>query len=155
MAVEKGNRVKILYTGTLEDGTIFDSSENHNNEPLEFEVGSGMVIPGFDNAVLGMEKDEEKQVKIEPKDAYGEINPELIREFPKAQIPKPQKINSELGDSEEIDLEEGMILGMQTPDGNQIPVKITKVTEDKVTLDLNSPLAGKILNFKIKVVDYF
>ena len=144
MAVEKGNKVKILYTGTLEDGTVFDSSENHNNEPLEFEVGAGMVIPGFDNAVMGMEKDEEKEVKIEPKEAYGEHNPELVREFPKAQMPQPP---------EGKELEEGMILGMQTPEGQQMPVRVSKVTEDKVTLDLNPPLAGKILNFKIKVVE--
>ena len=145
MAIEKGNKVKILYTGTLEDGTVFDSSENHNNEPLEFEVGSGMVIPGFDNAVMGMEKDEEKEVKIEPKDAYGEHNPELVKEFPKEQMPK-------LPEGKE--LVAGMILGMQTPEGQQMPVRVSKVTEDKVELDLNPPLAGKILNFKIKIVDY-
>ena len=145
MGVGKGHKVKILYTGTLEDGTVFDSSENHNNEPLEFEVGSGMVIPGFDNAVMGMEKDEEKQVKIEPKDAYGEHNPELVREFPKAQMPA-------LPEGKEF--EEGMILGMQTPDGHQMPVRISKVTEDKVELDLNPPLAGKVLNFKVKVVEF-
>jgi len=137
MAVKKGDKIKIEYTGTLEDGTVFDSSEKHG-QPLEFEVGSGMVIPGFDNAVMGMEKDEEKEVTIQPADAYGEPNPQLVKDIPKNQLPPEAK--------------EGAMLMMQLPNGAKMPAKITKMTEENATLDLNHPLAGKVLKFKIKVV---
>jgi len=138
MTVKKGDKIKIEYTGTLEDGTVFDSSEKHG-QPLEFEVGSGMVIPGFDNAVMGMEKDEEKEVTIQPADAYGEPNPQLVKDIPKDQLPPEAK--------------EGAMLMMQLPNGAKMPAKITKMTEENATLDLNHPLAGKVLKFKIKVVD--
>jgi len=137
MTVKKGDKIKIEYTGTLEDGTVFDSSEKHG-QPLEFEVGSGMVIPGFDNAVMGMEKDEEKEVTIQPADAYGEPNPQLVKDIPKDQLPPEAK--------------EGAMLMMQLPNGAKMPAKITKMTEKNATLDLNHPLAGKVLKFKIKVV---
>ena len=87
MAIKKGDKVKIEYTGTLDDGTVFDSSEKHG-KPLEFEVGSGQVIKGFDNAVIGMKKGQEKEFKLKPEEAYGEPNPNLIRKIPKEQIPK-------------------------------------------------------------------
>ena len=138
MAVKKGDKIKIEYTGTLEDGTVFDSSEKHG-QPSEFEVGSGMVIPGFDKAVMGMEKDEEKEVTIQPADAYGEPNPQLVKDIPKDQLPPEAK--------------EGAMLMMQLPNGAKMPAKITKMTEENATLDLNHPLAGKVLKFKIKVVD--
>lgn len=140
MAVKKGDKVKIEYEGKLEDGTVFDSSKTHG-KPLEFEVGSGKVIKGFDDGILGMEKDEEKEIKIVSKDAYGDHNSELIKKvsrdkFPKEQEPKP-----------------GMMVMMGTPDGNQMPVKIVEVSDEEVTLDLNHPLAGKTLIFKVKVIE--
>ncbi len=141
MPVENGNKVQIEYCGTLEDGTVFDDSKNHG-KPLEFEVGTKQVIPGFENAVLGMEKDEEKEVSIEPKEAYGEYNDQLIKDIPRTQLPQDQEPK------------EGMMLMMGMPNGQQMPAKITKVTEERVTLDLNHPLAGKKLNFKIKLVDF-
>lgn len=140
MAIKKGDKVKVEYTGTFEDGTVFDSSEKHG-QPLEFEVGAGQMIPGFDNAVVGMKKGEEKEITIKPADAYGEHNPQLMKKVPREAIaglkdPKP-----------------GMMLGLATPDGKQFAVKIAEVTDKEVAIDLNHPLAGKTLKFRIKVVD--
>ena len=140
MAVKNGDTIKIDYTGTLEDGSVFDRSSNHG-APLEFEVGSGKIIKGFDTAVVGMEKDEEKEITLQPADAYGDIKPELVKKIPKEQLPKEQEPKV------------GMVLGVGLPNGQQIPAKITEVTDAEVTVDLNHPLAGKVLNFKIKVVE--
>jgi len=141
MSVKKGDKVKVEYTGTLEDGTIFDSSEKHG-QPLEFEVGSGQVIKGFDDAVIGMEKDEEKEIKLSSDQAYGDIKPDLVKEFPKDQLPKEQEVKV------------GMMLLMGLPNGTQMPVKIVEVKDDVVMIDLNHPLAGKTLIFRIKVVNF-
>lgn len=140
MTVKKGDKVKVEYTGTLDDGTVFDSSEKHG-KPLEFEAGSGMVIPGFDNALIGMKKDEEKEVHIESKDAYGDPNPELVKKVPKDKLPTDKE------------LKPGMMLGVGLPDGKQLPAVIKEVGDKEVTIDLNHPLAGKNLNFKLKVVE--
>ncbi|RLF51298.1 MAG: peptidylprolyl isomerase [Thermoplasmata archaeon] len=138
--VKKGDRVKVEYVGTLEDGTIFDSSDRHET-PLEFTVGAGELIKGFDDAVVGMKKDEEKEVKIEPKDAYGEHNPEFVKEMPREYFPEDREIKP------------GMVFLINLQDGRQIPVRVSKVSDDTVTIDLNPPLAGKTLFFKIKVVE--
>ena len=138
--VKKGNKVKVEYVGTLEDGTVFDSSEKHGI-PLEFEAGAGQLIKGFDDAVLGMTQGEEKEIKITPKDGYGEHNPELVKELPRDCFPPDQ------------DIQPGMIFMMGLQDGRQIPVRITQVSDNSITVDLNPPLAGKTLFFKIKVVD--
>jgi len=140
MAIKKGDKVKIHYEGTLEDGTMFDSSEKHGS-PIEFEVGSGQVIKGFDDAVIGMEKDQEKDIKLQPSEAYGEQNPELVKKIPAENLPKEQEVKP------------GMVLMMGLPNGAQIPAKVMDVNEKEATLDLNHPLAGKVLNFKLKVVD--
>lgn len=139
MAVKNGDKIKVEYTGTLDDGTVFDTSKE--KEPLEFEVGSGQIIKGFDEAVVGMEKGEEKSIKIESKDAYGDPNPEMTKKIPREHLPKEQEPKP------------GMILGLKTPDGRQIPAKITGVTDKEITIDLNHPLAGKSLNFKVKIVE--
>ncbi len=141
MAVKNGNRVSVDYEGRFEDGEVFDSSmHGDHSHPLEFVVGEGQVIPGFENSVIGMNEGEEKEVKISPSDAYGELNDKLIHELPRKALPKDQEPKA------------GMVLMMKTPDGNQFPARITKVIGDKVTLDLNHPLAGKTLIFKIKLV---
>ncbi len=140
MAVKDGDKIKVEYTGTLEDGSVFDSSKTHN-EPLEFEVGSGQIIKGFDDAVKGMEKGDEKDIKLAPADAYGDVNAQLVQKVPKDQLPK------------EAEVKVGMTLGMSLPDGQQIPARVTEVEDTEVTIDINHPLAGKTLNFKIKVVD--
>jgi FKBP-type peptidyl-prolyl cis-trans isomerase 2 len=139
MSVVKGNYVKVEYHGTLDDGTVFDSTEKHG-DPLGFTVGAGQMIPGFDAAVEGMALNEEKQIHLEAKDAYGEHNAEMIKKVDRKQMP-------------EGELQEGMQLGLQTPDGYMLPVWITKVEDDHVMLDFNHPLAGKPLNFKLKVVE--
>ena len=140
MAVKKGDKIKVDYTGTLEDGTVFDASAKVG-KPLEFEVGSGMIISGFDNAVIGMKKGEEKEVKIEAKDAYGEPNPQLIKKIPKEQLPQDKEPKK------------GMVLGITLPNGAQMPAIIKEVSDKDITLDLNHPLAGKTIIFKIKIVD--
>ncbi len=139
MKVEKGNKVQVEYEGKFDDGTVFDSSKTHG-KPLEFIAGKGLVVPGFDNAVVGMEEGEEKEFTIKPEEGYGQINAQMVQEVPKEQLPKEQEPKV------------GMVLGVGLPNGQQIPARITKVTEDKVTIDLNHPLAGKTLHFKIKVV---
>ena len=139
MPIENGNKVKLEYTGTLEDGTVFDSSEKHG-QPLEFEVGAKQMIPGFEKNVLGMEKGQENEFTLQSADAYGDPNPQLIKKLPRDKLP-------------EGDLKPGTVLGMQLPDGQQMPARIAEIDEKEVTLDLNHPLAGKVLHFKIKVVD--
>lgn len=138
MQVKSGDTVKIEYTGTFDDGTVFDSTEKHG-EALEFEVGKGQVIKGFNDAVIGMKINEEKSIRIQPKEAYGDPNPALVRKVPRDMLPKAE-------------LKAGMILLMQLQTGAQLPVKIAEINPDEATLDMNHPLAGKVLNFKIKVI---
>jgi len=136
---KEGDKVKVHYTGKLEDGTVFDSSENR--PPLEFEIGKGNVIPGFESGVVGMELNGKKTVTIEPDDAYGQRRDELTVEVTKADFP------------EDITPDVGQQLQIKRPDGNVIDVAITKVEGDKVTLDANHPLAGKTLVFDIELVE--
>ena len=140
MPIKKGDTVKVHYEGTLDDGTVFDSSEKHG-EPLEFEVGSGKLIPGFDDAIVGMKKGEEKKIKLEPCDAYGEHNPKLIKKIPLDQLPQKEELKA------------GMMLMLTLPEGVQFTALVSEIDEETVTLDLNHPLAGQTLNFKITVVD--
>lgn len=136
--VKTGDTVSIHYTGTLEDGTVFDSSRER--DPLEFEVGSGQIIPGLDSALPGMSEGETKSVTVPPEEAYGEINPDAKQAVPRSNIP------------DDIPLEIGTPLQVQTPQGQTVPVKVDSVTEDTVVLDANHPLAGETLNFEIEVV---
>lgn len=139
-AVKAGDKVTIHYTGTLNDGTVFDSSDKHD-KPLMFEVGSGQVIAGFDKSVMGMKKGEEKSFTLQPAEAYGDHDPRMIQKVPRSELPKNREP------------EAGMMLIVGTPQGGQIPATITEVTPEEVTLDMNHPLAGKVLNFKIKLVE--
>ncbi len=136
--VKKGDTIKVDYEGSLEDGTVFDASQNHGQQ-LEFEVGSGQLIKGFDEAVVGMKVGQEKKVDIDPENAYGQRNPEMLKEIPREQLPKDQEPKVGMG----------MIIGL--PNGSKFPATIAKVSDKTVTLDLNHPLAGKKLTFKIKV----
>jgi len=140
MKIKEGSKVKVEYEGKLENGEVFDSSEKHG-KPLEFEVGKKQMIPGFEKAVVGMEKGEEKEFTLESKDAYGDPNPQLIKSVPREQLPKDQEP------------EVGMILGITLPNGAQFPAKIIEVGDKEIKLDMNHPLAGKKLTFKIKIVD--
>ena len=136
--VKSGDKVKVHYTGTLADGTVFDKSQE--GSPLEFTVGSGQMISGFDKAVQGMALNEVKTVTILAEEAYGQRNETLIRSFPKSAAP------------EDFSPEIGMVIGMQDQTGRQIPATITDITEDSLFIDLNPPLAGKDLTFEIRVV---
>lgn len=137
--VKKGDTVKVHYHGKLTDGTTFDSSAGR--QPLEFEVGSGMVIPGFDNGVLGMSVGDKKTIEIPFMEAYGPVDQERILEFPKDRFP-PDMVP-----------EVGMQLAMHGPDGQQLPVTITEIKDDVIVLDANHALAGKDLVFDIEVVE--
>lgn len=137
--VKTGDTVAIHYTGTLTDGTTFDSSQGR--DPLEFVVGSGQIIPGLDVALPGMTVGEKKQVQIPCDQAYGPLNPEMRQAVPREGIPA------------EIQLEVGVQLQMQTPDGQAMPVMVVDVDEATVTLDANHPLAGKDLTFDIELMD--
>jgi peptidylprolyl isomerase len=137
--VENGDKVKVHYTGKLDSGEVFDSSEG--KDPLEFTAGEKQVIKGFDDAVVGMEKGEEKDIKIECAEAYGEPKQELVQSVPKEHLPA------------NIEAKEGTSLLIQTPQGQKLPAKVVAVEKDIIKLDLNHPLAGKALNFKLKIED--
>lgn len=134
-----GDTVKIHYTGKLDDGTQFDSSAGR--DPLEFELGGGQVIPGFDSAVDGMSVGESKSVRIEPDQAYGERHEQLVQEVPRSALP------------DDLEPQVGMGLQSQSPDGQVMMLMVTSVGEDSVTLDANHPLAGQALNFDIELVE--
>lgn len=134
-----GSTVKIHYTGTLEDGTEFDSSAGR--EPLEFALGSGQVIAGFDTAVDGMTVGNSKTVTIPPGEAYGERHDQLVQEVPKSALP------------EEMKPEVGMQLQSQSPDGQIMNLVVTDIAEEAITVDANHPLAGKALTFAIELVE--
>ena len=136
---KSGDTVRIHYTGTLDDGSTFDSSKGR--DPLEFKLGSGQVIPGFDTAVTGMSVGESKTVTIPPEEAYGAHNPQGLQSFPRANIPP------------DVPLEIGTRLQMQTPEGQAVQVVVTEVSDDAVMLDANHPLAGKALTFAIELVE--
>ncbi|WP_299151065.1 peptidylprolyl isomerase [uncultured Tateyamaria sp.] len=136
--IKDGDTVRIHYTGTLVDGTVFDSSEGR--DPLEFVAGSGQIISGLDVALIGMQPGEKKVVNIACDQAYGPLNPALRQGVPRDAIP------------EEIPLELGLQLQMQTPQGQPMPVTVVDIGTEEVMLDANHPLAGKDLTFDFEVV---
>lgn len=136
---KKGDTVRIHYHGKLTDGNTFDSSAGR--EPLEFELGSGQVIPGFDEGVTGMAIGEKKTIHIPADEAYGQKQEEMIMEFPRTQFPP------------DVQPEVGMQLNMNNGAGQQFPVVIVEVRDDVVVLDANHPLAGKDLIFDLELVE--
>jgi len=134
-----GDTVKIHYTGTLEDGTTFDTSEGR--EPLEFTLGEGMVIPGFEKAVYGLQVGKSKTVTIPVEEAYGPYSDDLILVVEREELPA------------DLEPEVGQQLQMQQTDGRTVVVIITDVSEDTITIDANHPLAGKDLTFEIELVE--
>lgn len=134
-----GDTVRVHYTGSLDDGTVFDTSSGR--EPLEFTIGSGQVIPGFDSAVSGMSPGDSETVKIPAEEAYGPHQEEMMLEVDRAQV--PAELNPQVGERLEI----------KQQNGQSVPVTVTKVTETLITLDGNHPLAGKALTFEIELVD--
>ena len=135
--MKNGDKVKVEYTGTLSDGSIFDSSEGR--EPLQFTIGNGEVISGFEDEVRKMKLNEEKTITIKTADAYGEKNSQLIVSIPKDKFPP--------------EVEVGARLVLKSPEGQQVPAFVHEIKEDSIVLDFNHPLAGKDLTFRIKVVD--
>ncbi len=136
---KQGDRVKVHYKGYLDDGTVFDSS--FDQDPLEFTIGAGEIIPGFENAVVGMEIGETKTVDIPAQDAYGEYNDMARLEVPRENL--PENINPEIG----------MVLQLTTPQNNTVLVRVIDMNDEIVTLDANHPLAGKDLKFEIKLLE--
>ena len=137
--VKNGDKVKVHYTGKLEDGKIFDSSKERH--PLEFVAGEGKVIAGFDEAVLGMNVGESKTVNIPCDKAYGDYRKELLLEVDRKQL--PPDINPKIGEQ----------LEMTGPEGQRVYVKVTHVNEDVIVMDANPPLAGENLIFDIELVE--
>ena len=140
MTIKQGDIVKVEYEGRFPDGEVFDSTEKHGGEPMEFQAGSGMLVSGFEKAVIGMNSGEEKEVTLKPEEAYGEPNPQYVQKVPKDKFPPEAK--------------EGMMIGLPMPNGQQIPATIKEIGETEVTLDMNHPMAGKTLIFKIKVISF-
>jgi len=137
--VKKGDTIRVHYRGKLEDGKEFDSSLNR--EPVQFEVGAGNVIRGFEDAVIGLEQGEKKTVEVPPERAYGNRDDSLVIEMPQKSVP------------EEITPEVGMRLQLVNQKGQAVPVMITEVLEESIRLDANHPLAGKTLVFDIELVE--
>ena len=136
---KSGDTVRIHYTGTLDDGTEFDSSAGR--EPLEFSLGGGQVIPGFDSAVTGMSVGDSKTVTIAPDDGYGPRHEQLVQQVPKSTLP------------EDIEPAVGMHLQSQTPDGQIMNLVVVEVAEESIILDANHPLSGQALTFAIELVE--
>lgn len=139
MAAKKGDTVKVEYTGTLDDGTQFDTSVG--KAPISFKLGNKEVIPGFEDAVEGMNVGDEKKIDIPAENAYGPHKDQLIQEVPKDKFP------------ENVELKKGILLSLKAPTGENMMAKVKEIKDDKVVLDLNHPLAGQTLHFKIKLVD--
>lgn len=135
---KSGDSVKVHYTGKLDDGTVFDSSEG--KEPLEFIIGESQVIPGFEDGVVGMKPDESKTIEIPAEQAYGEHNPDLVITVERSRFP------------DHVEPEVGLPLQMRREEGQIVMVTVTGVTDSEVTLDANHPLAGKDLVFDIQLV---
>ncbi len=137
MPIKNDDTVQVHYTGTLTDGSVFDSSVER--DPLEFTVGAQMIIPGFENAIIGKEVGDKVTVTIDPAEAYGEVDPELIFEVPLSEVP------------ENITPEPGLQLQLSNDEGD-LNVTIDDVTETSIMLNANHPLAGQTLVFEIEVI---
>lgn len=137
--IKNGDTVSVHYTGTLTSGEVFDSSLER--KPLKFTLGKGQLIPGFERAIMGLSVGEKVMANIPSKEAYGEHNSEMVLQVPNNQLPP------------ELDAQVGMQLQLNQPDGQVIPVQITQVKVEMVTIDANHPLAGEDLNFDIEIIE--
>lgn len=134
-----GDSVKVHYTGKLDDGTVFDSTAAR--DPLQFSLGNGNVIPGFEQAVLGMSPGDSKTTNIPADQAYGSHRPELVMVVERDQMPA------------DLSVQVGQPLQIRQMDGQTIPVIVSQISQSKVTLDANHPLAGQDLTFEIELVE--
>lgn len=137
MAISEGDKVHVHYTGTLDNGDVFDTSRDR--EPLEFEVGGGRLLPKFEEACIGKEPGDKFEIELDPEDAYGPIRDDLVQELPRDQF--------------EGDVEEGMHVHLQGPEGETFHADVTDVSDKAVEVDLNHPLAGQKLNFEIEILE--
>ena len=137
--IKNGDTVKVHYTGTLENGEVFDSSEGR--DPLQFTMGAGQLIPGFEKAVMGLQVGDTTKAEIPSAEAYGEHNPQMEITVPKNQLP------------EDLEPVVGLQLQLTQENGQPVPCQVTKVEGENVTIDANHPLAGKDLTFEIEVVE--
>ncbi len=136
---QQGDTVKVHYHGTLPDGTVFDSSRER--EPLEFTLGAGQVIVGFDQAVAGLAPGESRTARVPADEAYGPRVDEMVLEVPREQV--PSELNAQVGQQ----------LELRQEDGQTVPVVVTDLSENTVTLDANHPLAGQELIFEVELVE--
>jgi len=135
--VENGVFVSVDYKGSLQNGDVFDTS--HGRQPLEIQMGAGQLIKGFEKELLGMAINDKKVFTLQPEDAYGHKDENLTQSFPRSDVPP------------EMNPQVGMTVGLHTPEGRQVPARITHVDDEKLTMDLNHPLAGESLTFEIEV----
>jgi FKBP-type peptidyl-prolyl cis-trans isomerase 2 len=140
MAVQEGEWIKVEYVGTFDDGTIFDSTELNGGIPLKFQVSRGQLIKGFDESVIGKNLGDTYTIRIEPSEAYGDRREGFTQKVPKEQFP------------EGVELQPGLMLMVMGPEG-PTPASIKSIEEDHVIIDLNHPMAGKVLNFEIKIIE--
>jgi FKBP-type peptidyl-prolyl cis-trans isomerase 2 len=137
--VKENNTVKVNYTGKLADGQVFDSSEG--KEPIEFTLGQGQLIPGFEKGLIDMKLNEKKTITIAKEEAYGEVNNDLIQEVKKTELPQ------------DMAPEVGMGLVSKSPDGQEMNLMVVEVREESIVIDGNHPLAGKELIFDLEVLE--
>ena len=137
--VKENNTVKVNYTGKLSDGQIFDTSEG--KEPIEFTLGQGRLIPGFEKGLIDMKLNEKKTITIAKEEAYGEVNKDLIQEVKKTELPQ------------DMAPEVGMGLVSKSPDGQEMNLMVVEVRDESIVIDGNHPLAGKDLIFDLEVVE--
>lgn len=137
-AAKQGDTVRVHYTGTLEDGQTFDSSRG--GDPLEFTIGAGQVIPGFEIVVTGMKPGETRKERIDAGNAYGETREDLVFEVERSMLPDDASVG------------EGDFLAVELPDGSRTPVRVREMGDEQITLDANHPLAGKALTFEVELV---
>ena len=135
---KQGDTVHIHYTGRLDDGTVFDSSDGL--DPLSFTLGQGQVIPGFEKAVEGMEEGEKSETRIPAEEAYGPRSEDLVMSVPRTQL--PEDMAPQVGDQ----------LEMSTADGQRVPVRVASTSDDAIEIDANHPLAGEALTFDLSLV---
>lgn len=136
---KSGDTVRIHYTGTLNDGSMFDSSQGR--QPLEFTVGAGQIIPGLEREIEGMNVGDTRLIKVVAEEAYGQHDPQKVQVVPLAAMPK------------DAEIQPGMQLQARTPSGETVPLIVTKVENEEVTVDANHPLAGQDLNFNVELVE--